>query len=254
MSEVSLKMMAEKKLPGVQKQTQFKVDPRIVEIEPGFNIRDIDREHVDAMKSTLREGEELPPLDVRVDAGRVIVVDGHHRLTAYIELIAEGYEIAMVEARQFRGNDAGRVLRMLTSSQGLPLTPLQQSAAYKRLTAFGWSIQDIAARTGKSTAHVQSLLTLASADTAVQNMVASKEVSVTTAVSVVKKHGSKANAVLSELSKTAKVNGKTKVTKGLIETTLVNAIKIEMEGGSRAELLCPKYAHLIKYLRGTKNA
>ena len=46
---ISLKQLAESKTEGVQKTTQFQVDPRIIEIEPGFNARPIDRTHVEEM-------------------------------------------------------------------------------------------------------------------------------------------------------------------------------------------------------------
>ncbi len=37
---VSLKQLAEGKAEGIQKATYFKVDPDVVEFEPGFNLRE----------------------------------------------------------------------------------------------------------------------------------------------------------------------------------------------------------------------
>lgn len=64
---VSLKVLAERKVEGIQKVTNFAVDPRIIEIEDGFNARPIDPEHVRAMKMSMLAGSILPPLFVRTN-------------------------------------------------------------------------------------------------------------------------------------------------------------------------------------------
>src|SRR4051812_10222080 len=122
----SLKAMAEAKLDGVNKQTQFTVDARLVEFEEGFNGRPIDPEHVASFKETKRNGGTWPAITVRVEDGRIIAVDGHHRVTAQLELLAEdkdGTILPGLDAVQFRGSDSDRVLLMITSQQGKPMTP-----------------------------------------------------------------------------------------------------------------------------------
>jgi hypothetical protein len=252
---VSLKVMAERHVEGVSKVTKFAIDPRIVEIEEGFNVRDIDRAHVESLKASVRAGRVLPDIDVRVEGGRIILIDGHHRLTAYLELITEGLNIVSVGANHFRGNDADRVLHMLTTAQGLPLTPLQQGISYLRLLAFGWSVSDISVKTGKSGTHIHSCLTLAESNTDVQRMVKAKEVSAHVAVAAVRKHGSNAGEVLSGHLNEARMQGKSKVTAktvvGASPKSLIAAIRKDMESGGsfKAEELCPAYADLIAYLR-----
>jgi ParB/RepB/Spo0J family partition protein len=256
---VSLKVLAERKVEGVNKQTQFKVDPRIVEIEPGFNARPIDRDHVKAFKESIKAGSVIPPMFVRVEDGRIILVDGHHRETAYCELIEEGFEILAVDVIQFRGNDAERVAHMITTSQGLPLTPLQLGISYRKLVAFGWTIQQIAAKVGKSTTHVSQCILLGESNADVQGMVARKEVAAHLAIKAVKKHGSNAGAVLADHLETARLSGKGKITEKTVEgatptKTLADAIQTEIDSGGsfKAESLCPRYAHLIAYLRNSE--
>jgi ParB family chromosome partitioning protein len=253
---VSLKILAERHVDGVSKSTQFKLDPRIVEVEAGFNARPLDRAHIDAMKLAFKSGAVFPPIFVRVDNGRIILVDGHHRTTAFNELIAEGIEIQSVDAIQFRGNDADRVAHMLTSAQGLPLTPLEMGLSYRRLIGFGWDVKQIAAKVGKTASHVGEMIKLAESNSDVQRMVASKQVSASNAVKMIRKHGEKAGPVMARHLETAKSAGKAKVTAKTIQgdtMPLAKAIQAEIDsaGTVRAETLCPEHAPLIAYLRNS---
>ena len=255
-SPISLKALAENKVEGIQKVTNFRVDPRLCEFEDGFNGRPIDRAHIESLKISYRAGNPFPAIVARVDNGRIIVVDGHHRVTACQEMIAEGVEIAGIEATQFRGGDADRVAYMLTSAQGLAMTPLQAARQYRKLTVFGWSTKEIADKVGKTTSYITEMLTLAESNSDVQRMVDNNQVAAGVAAKIVRKHGENAGAVLTEHLATAQASGKTKVTPKTIKpkvVPLVDAIRaeIESEGFTRAEELCPEYERLISYLRGT---
>lgn len=219
-AHVSLKTMAEGKVEGVQKTTQFQLDPRIIEIEDGFNARPLDPEHVASIKLAYSSGATLPALFVRVDAGRVVLVDGHHRLAAVMELIAEGVEVLRIDCMQFRGNDAERITLMLTTAQGKPLTPLEQGIQYKKLTGFGWSVKEIFGKVGKSEQHVSDMIELANSNSDVQNMVKSNKVAAHVALSLVKKHGSAAGEVLAGHLEVAAAAGKKKVTNKTIQKSV----------------------------------
>jgi|SRR6267378_265942 len=247
---VSLKVLAERHIDGVKKTTQFKIDPRIIEIEEGFNARPLDKDHIEEFKVSYKTGAVLPPVFVRVEEGRIILIDGHHRVAALMKLIADGEDIVSIDAIQFRGNDADRVAHMLTSAQGLPLTPLQMGSAYKRLVNFGWGVKEISARVGKTYTHVSEMLKLTEANSDVRGMVERKEVAAHTALKLVRKHGEKAGQVASAHLETAKKNGKKKVTAKIInKISLIQAIRNEMAGGEMAEEVCPEYALEILYLR-----
>lgn len=216
MNHVSLKSMAEdKSLPGVSKVTSFRVDPRIIEVEPGFNLRiegpELDA-HITGLKEAIKSGAVLPPIELRVEGGRTILIDGHCRHRATMELIAEGEEILDMEARHFRGNDAERVAHMLGSANGKHLTPLEKSHGYQRLLKFGWTVEKIAQRDGKTAQWVRDCVVLVDANTDVQQMVASGEVATKVAIKAVKQHGSEAGKELGKLVEKAKASGATRVT------------------------------------------
>ena len=231
---VSLKVLAERKTEGVNKSTQFKVNQRIINVVPGFNGRPIDPEHVKSIKAAKLAGAVFPPLFVNVDDGRIDLVDGEHRLTADLELIAEGHEIGPVDCMQFKGSNMDRIEHMIGSGSGSkPLTPLQLGVQYRNLLNMGRTVKAIADRTGKSSQHVNDMVKLAESNSDVQAMVTRGDVAATEALKVVKKHGSGAGKVLAEGLVTAKAAGKAKVTaktikpkeKGLTPAVLANAGK-----------------------------
>lgn len=217
----SLKAMAEGKMPGIQKATYFKIDPMLLEVEEGFNGRMPDSprvlEHIASMKQAFLAGASFPPIEVRVEDGRAFVVEGHCRRQMYRELVSEGHEIHAVEVKEFKGSNADRVAHIAGSSQGLSLTPLEQALVYRRLERFGWAADQIASRVARSITHVKNLLLLADADVEIQQMVRDDLVAADIAVDVIKKHGSKALAVLKEGLSQAQAAGKRKVTAKAIE-------------------------------------
>ena len=208
--------MAETKVEGVNKSTQFTIDPRILEIEEGFNARPIDPAHVAQFKVAIKNGATIPPMFVRVEEGRVIVVDGHHRHAAYMELIAEGVEIKRIDVMQFRGNDAERITLMLTSAQGKPLTPLEMGFQYKKLIAFGWTAAEIGNKVGKGQRHVDDMVFLANAPSAVHAMIRDGAVSASLALDMVRRHGDDAAEFLKQSHEKVREKGGTKVTKKAI--------------------------------------
>lgn len=210
---VSLKVAAEdKNNPTVSKVTAFAADPRVLEVEEGFNARPLNADHVNEMALAQRNGATFPPLEVRVDDGHIYIVDGHHRHAASLKNIAEGFDIKSLDVRHFRGNDADRVAHMITSASGLALTPLQLGVQYRKLIGYGWTEPQIANRRGKSVQHVKDMIQLAEADSDVHQAVNAGLISGTAALKMVKQHGSKAGAVIQEGLEQAKAEGREKVT------------------------------------------
>jgi len=212
---VSLKQMAEQKVGGVSKATIFMVAPDTIEVEKGFNARPIDRDHLLSMVESMSNGTIMPPVVVRVKDGRVLLVDGHHRRDAVIYGIQHGIlpRDQKLGCVQYRGDDADCITLLLTSSQGLPLTPLQAGVQYQKLANdHGMTTADIAARVGRSVQHVADMRILAGAGDDVAALVNAGQVSAATAVKAVRKDKDGAGEKLRAEVERAKAKGKTKAT------------------------------------------
>lgn len=215
MKQQSLKSMAEGKVEGIQKITQFKVHPKFVEFEEGFNLRQDTpelREHIQRLKAAMKAGAYIPPIDVQVIGDRTLLRDGHCRTTAALELNDEGFEY-LLECRQIRGNDADAVFHMIGANGGMGFTPLELGIGFLRLIHMGKTVAEISARTGLHRSTVENGLALAETPAAVQAMIASGEVASHTALKVVRKEGGEAaTEILTKAVKTAKTSGKKKAT------------------------------------------
>lgn len=206
----------------------FKMDPRKLTTVPGWNVRVKNaayEEHIQELMGSIREVGVLEPLTIYTENDVPIVTNGHCRLDAVMRLIAEGVEIKTVLCcvEERGGNEADRILSMLTRNSGLALSPLEQSEVVKRLLSLGWEVKKIADRTGKSQAYVNHLLDLREAPEPVLQMVRDNQVSASTAVRVVKKEGgSKATETLTAAHRKVAACGGTKVTPKHLKSDSVN--------------------------------
>jgi ParB-like chromosome segregation protein Spo0J len=218
----SLKVAAENKdFQGVSKITNFNVDPRLIEVEPGFN-RPISRDVVEGFKTTMRQGKKIPALMVRVEENKIILVDGEHRVIAAMELIAEGVQILSMSAEQFRGNDVERIMYKLASANENGVSPLNQGIDYVKLRNMGLTNQMIRDGVGKTVAHITTCIELAEANHDVHTAINNGDISSTEARKVVKEHGSKAGEVIAAAKATS---GKKKVTAKVLKPSREKVVK-----------------------------
>lgn len=180
----SLKALAEGKTEGITKATTFRVDPRLIKFEDGFNLRSEGDEldlHINRLYLAVKAGAFIPPIDVSVVNGEIIARDGHCRTKAAVRIREEMPEYTL-ECRQLRGNDSDAVLHMLgTGSGSKPLTPLEQGRGFLRLINMGLKATEIAAKLGLTRVTIDNGLALAEAPQEVQKMITDGEVSSTVA-------------------------------------------------------------------------
>lgn len=251
----------EKIFPGITKSTAFEVDPLALDLSG--NIRPIDQAHVDSFRRSIQTGRDIPRIKVQVVDGIPRVRDGQHRAMAYLQEIQAGIDagfprtIKTIGVDEFKGSDADVYSLMLTSADGKPLSPLELGTGYKALEKIGWTHAEIAALRNKSVPHVAQCIGLANLNTDVQNMIRNRQVAAHAALKLHAEHGSKTGDILREKMEQARMQGKSKVTAkqttGNTPKDLVEAIARDRESGGsfKAEELCPAYADLILYLRGS---
>jgi len=166
------------------------LDPREVIIERGWNARTMSssetKEHIKNLKisilSRVNSDPPLPglfePIKVRYNrqTGEVTLVDGECRLTACRELWDEGHEI-YVPSVVVEGTDEQLIASSLLGNGGLPLTQWELGTKYHRLqVGYSWSIEKIAANTGKSKKYVTESITLANSPAEIKEMIAAGEI------------------------------------------------------------------------------
>lgn len=210
----------------VSKGDIFRVDPRKLKIDPGFNIRDLDnpeeRPALDELKADIKANGVQVALEIRLTNDELYITSGHRRHKVVMELIAEGEFIASVPATAEPPtvNDAERVLRLRTLNGGKPLTRLQNAEIVRRLIGFGWDRAKIAERCGWTTQNVVLLEETIALPEAVKEQVREGAVSATTARHVVRTEGAeRAAQTISQARVTAKEAGKSRVTPRTLSRT-----------------------------------
>lgn len=212
-------MAADKNMPGVKKNDLYRIDPRLVVEEEGFNLRDYNDpeviEHIEKFAQSYMAGNFVPPWIVRTDGqGRILVVEGHCRRRGALLAIERGAELPFVDTVPFRGNDADRVHVMLKSSDGLKFRPIKVAEGYLRLHRMGHSNVDIAKKQLVTPARVEQMLLLATAESDVHQLVNDGAVTADLAIEAVRAHREQAGAFLRGEFEKAKAQGKSKVTRG----------------------------------------
>lgn len=180
--------------PGVQgKRDAYPFDPRLLKIDAGYNVRDLEaldeRDDLNELKESIRTNGVRVPLEVRLIDEDVFVVSGHRRHKAVMELIAEGEEIKAVPVmpEPKHTSEVDRILNLVVSNSGKPLKPLEIAEVVRRLIAFGWEKQQIAKRLGwKSPSTVTQHLDMLALPEGVKEQVRENVISATEATKVLK--------------------------------------------------------------------
>ncbi|WKZ94071.1 DNA-binding protein [Chimaeribacter arupi] len=185
--------------------------------EEGYNVREIDQEHVLEFRDAYIAGEFVPPLAVEVTERGVKIIDGHHRYYGALAATEAGTEIPRLECKDFIGSEADKIAFMVTSSQGKQLAPLERAAAYQRLHNQGWSNEEIAKKVKRSVSDVAQHLQLIECGDALKEMIRAGEMSHTTALEIQRAHGTNAETEAKSALEKAKAAGKAKVTKSIAQ-------------------------------------
>jgi len=218
----SLKSMAADSCwPGVKKTDLFRVDPKLIDEEEGFNLRNYEDpdviEQIEGFADSYAKGRYVPPLVVRTTVdGRIVPVEGHCRRRGALLAIERGAELAYVDCVSFRGGDTEQIQVMLRSSEGLKLKPLEVAMGYLRLSRMGHTNAAIADSMRKTAARVEQMLLLATANHDVHELVQANAVTANVAIEAVREYRENAGAFLRGKLEEAKGQGKVKVTRGVI--------------------------------------
>lgn len=179
-----------------------------IRIEDGFNWRD-DGEDLEAyvreLADSIIKGDILP--DVWLDAD-LVVREGHCRINAYrlaeqtnpgaMDRYRDKEGVIWLPFKPFSGTELEANALVVKSQDNRKLSPIELAKGYRRMSEMGASNDDIAKLVNKSRGHVDQMLLLASAPTAVHEAVSNGEIAATEAVKLVREHRENSAEVLAE--------------------------------------------------------
>lgn len=150
----------------VTKGNGFSINPLIIRVEPGFNVRDEDNEdfkgYIESLTQAYLNDHFVPPIIVSMRDGEPTVVDGHCRLQAILNAIERGKEIERTPVVEYHGeNELDRQLMLVTANAGRSLSPTEEAKVYHRLAnSQGFTVDEIAEHVGRSAAHIKQRIEL----------------------------------------------------------------------------------------------
>jgi len=223
-------------MKGVKSSDLWQVPFEQLYIIPGYNVREHDEAyeaHIIGLMELIEgngydRDKPMSGYVIEVDGvSRIAVTAGHSRHEAVRRLREKGVEVLTIPViTKPRGTSMeDMTVDLITSNSGRPLTPFEVGTVIKRLIGYGWDEKKIGAKIGVTSGYVNDLLLLQGASKTIRDMVRTGKVSAGVAISAVKKHGTKAVAVLQEAVTTAKKAGKDKATAKHVAPTWRAAVK-----------------------------
>ena len=238
------------------------IDPRKITVEEGFNGRDFsmpeNQEHVDGLKSSIKERGVLEPLTVRLkDGNTVVLVGGECRLRAVLSLIEEGHKIVTVPCQSEDRNTSGeqRIIEQVTRNSGKPFTPIETARLCQRLVRYGWGQGIIAQTLGKSVSYISHLLSLEAMPEAAKEMVRQGTVSAAQALSTVKSAGEvEGVATLHQAVEQSRAAGKTKATPKRVQAAAAKRVGGKKVGHSLSAVQTEKVVTFLHWILTSEEA
>jgi ParB family chromosome partitioning protein len=166
----------------------IQVDPRAIIVKEGFNVRE-DMGDLEALSESIVQIGLQVPLMVKKVRGedKYELVDGHRRLAAIMLAIENGHDIKYVDTSTFLGNEEDRIFSMIATGVGQKtLNEVEQSEAIKRLTMFGYSVEEIAKKIGKSVPHVYNLVKVSTLPKVIKDKISHGLISATVVLQIVR--------------------------------------------------------------------
>jgi ParB/RepB/Spo0J family partition protein len=145
----------------------FKLPFETITVQDGYNDRTkfTEKQSFLELKESIRVHGIRKPLTVKAVGEEIFLREGHQRLEAALQLLAEGVEFPNCQhvlCLPFKGTEEDEVLDVIISNDGTPLTSLEQGYTMLKLeTKFGYDAKTIAEKTSKSLPHVYNCLKLA---------------------------------------------------------------------------------------------
>lgn len=236
------------------------IDPRIIEIEKGFNTR-IEYGDIDELKTSIIENGVRVPMRGYKNGDVFVLTDGHRRFKAVNKALDEGIDIARVPfISEKKKSLEERIFDILLFNDGKTLTPLELGETYKKLLQYGYNFSEIAKKIGKTIKHVSDMVKVACSTKELKELIKDGDVSATLVADIKSKvkNDEEAEEIIKTVSSIKKETSggdkkKEKVTKKDIEDLLPEKPKEEKENKSENQQVFTK-EEVLELLKQQKKA
>ena len=171
-----------------KKNDYYLVDAKNIVVEESFNVR-TDYGDIDGLAQSIMAVGQLEPVIGFKKHGteEYVLTDGHRRFKAIQMAIEKGADIPYVKLLIGAKNIEDRIFSMvITGVDKKTLNILEEGEAYKRLVAHGYEIKEIAAKVGKTVAHIGNLLKLADVPQKVKTAIIKEEINGSTVINILR--------------------------------------------------------------------
>ena len=249
----------------------FRINPLDIHEKEGFNARLDYGDLTSLVDYVLEHGNVPSPLKVWMEDGTIYVDQGHRRLRAVHMAIEKGADVKTVDciAEPVTYNPEMRLIEMVSSNEGMPLSMLEQGHVFRRLTGGGYEQIEVARKVAKSPSHVSNCIILANASKRIQNLIIEGKVKPTTVLGVLRDiiDEDAQFAALTTAIESAESDGKTVATPGRVRAasgsggasgkpTVAKKVKDLTDWVDENSVILserPKFkmiSHVLGYLRG----
>ena len=152
------------------------VSPQNLFVRLGFNVRKDYGNLEELMTSIIESGLQVP-------------LKARPIIEAIKLAISKGHEIPYVDVLTFKGNEEDQVISMLITGTGQkPLSEIEQADAVQRLINFGYRVDDIGRKMGRSLPHIYYLLKLAGLPMKIKDRIQEGYISGLTTMAITEKY------------------------------------------------------------------
>jgi ParB/RepB/Spo0J family partition protein len=217
-----------------------RINPKLIKVKQNWNSRDFkdpaNVEHVQMLAQSIAEVGVKEPLTVNWEDGQAWLEDGECRLRATlyaIDTLKADIKTVPCKVGERYSSEADRLFSQQLRNSGKPFSVLEQAKLFKRLLDYGWQQGDIAKKAGISAARVSQILDFNTMPEGIKTMVQNGQVAPTTAMTIVKQEGTKAEEQLKQGLQQAQAEGKSKVTQAHVAEATGAAPKVNVKAACR---------------------
>ena len=166
----------------VSRKDMMMINPEMIVVTKEWNPRtEFDIAKLNELKNSIIQHGVLTPIRVKItQEDTFVLIDGERRLRATLMAIKSGNPIksipALVERKTIKPEKM--LILAMTTNNGVPLTPMEESEAMSRLVEYGLTVKEIATKLGHSVAFIKGRINLQNATDEVKEMLENKEIGI----------------------------------------------------------------------------